>query len=139
MKNVAISCKNKAFKSLCSLSLSFRAGDVRVPPQICVGLKRVAVAAGGWRADVTVAASSAAWANRCAHSGHRSAVVCASRVMTFAVTSPLAPFVSLPPALRPPPHRIVPRCHRYTRYGFNIAEERARSGLSYAAAGHPCE
>lgn len=55
--------------------------------------KRGRRAAGGWRVDVTVTASSAAWANRCAHTRAGSidppaAAVCASRVMTSAVTSP---------------------------------------------------
>lgn len=57
-------------------------------------------ASGGWRVDVTVTASSAAWANRCAHTRVRSidpplvAAVCASRVMTSEMTSSLAPFAS---------------------------------------------
>lgn len=57
-------------------------------------------ASGGWRVEVTVTASSAAWANRCAHTRVRSidpplvAAVCASRVMTSEMTSSLAPFAS---------------------------------------------
>lgn len=108
-------------------------------------------AAGGWRVDVTITASSAAWANRCAHTQAGSidppvAAVCASRVMTSAVTSSLAPFACrrrAPSVHHSAPLRAVLRHHRrrrrYTRYGFNIVEERARSRLSYAAAGHPCE
>lgn len=33
-------------------------------------------AVGGWRVDVTVTASSAAWANRCAHTGSIDPPVC---------------------------------------------------------------
>lgn len=110
--------------------------------------KRGRRAAGGWRVDVTVRASSAAWANRCAHTRAGSidppaAAVCASRVVTSAVTSPLprrSPRRRARTVLRSAPPRAVLRHHRrYTRYGFNIAAERARSRLSYAAAGHPCE
>jgi len=61
--------------------------------------------ASGWHVDVTVTASSAAWANRCAHTQAAGSIdpvaaVCASRVMTFAVTSSLAPFASRRRAFR---------------------------------------
>lgn len=66
--------------------------------------------------------------------------------MTSEMTSSLAPRsppAAAPSVLRSASLRAVLRHHRrrrrYTRYGFNIVEERARSGLSYAAAGHPCE
>lgn len=118
---VRVSSSPVRFPSL----LNFERGDIRFACRCLGGLRGVetqrvsegvrgrkrrakrrgAGEGGGWRADVTVTASSAAWANRCAHTRVRSidpplvAAVCASRVMTSEMTSSLAPFASRPRCL----------------------------------------